>query len=211
MEALEQVSEPTTHFFNKSGLRASCPLRALLLILLIVRDMRDASITAVTIDVIGVDGFVDISLVEAPALERGGCGDCGKGRNGGKRGEAVFWGDMKPVVVATGEGSERCCWWICNPVGVGLAGKGQMVVSRTNLSFGATRSQWWCVAQQLAKEGGLHEDYIGYKATGKGSERWCWWLYNPGYWHLNQRRGNGVRMLDDGLLGSMCYPASFCT
>eukprot|EP00978_Attheya_sp_CCMP212_P014463 scaffold36889_cov64-Attheya_sp.AAC.4 len=29
-------------------------------------------------------GFVDISLVEAPAIKMGGCGACGKGRNGGK-------------------------------------------------------------------------------------------------------------------------------
>jgi hypothetical protein len=35
-------------------------------------------------------------------------------------------------------------------------------------------------------------------ATVKGSERWCWWLFNPGYWRLNQRRGNGVRILDVG-------------
>eukprot|EP00978_Attheya_sp_CCMP212_P000778 scaffold1588_cov40-Attheya_sp.AAC.2 len=65
----------------------------------------DASITAaVTIDVMGGDGFVDISLVEAPALKRGGCGACGKrkGGNGGKRGETVFWGDTKPVVVVCG-------------------------------------------------------------------------------------------------------------
>eukprot|EP00978_Attheya_sp_CCMP212_P017760 scaffold47821_cov79-Attheya_sp.AAC.1 len=58
-----------------------------------------SSITAGTIDVIGGDGFVDISLVEDPALKMGGCGACGKGkgRNGGKRGETVFWGDTKPV------------------------------------------------------------------------------------------------------------------
>jgi hypothetical protein len=24
--------------------------------------------------------------------------------------------------------------------------------------------------------------------TVKGLERWCWWLFNPGYWLLNQRR-----------------------
>eukprot|EP00978_Attheya_sp_CCMP212_P047047 scaffold421196_cov56-Attheya_sp.AAC.1 len=65
---------------------------------------------------------------------------------------------------AIGKGSERWCWWLFNPVGVGLAGKGRMVVSETKLSFGAIRSQcqWWCVAQQLAKEGGLNEEYIGY-------------------------------------------------
>eukprot|EP00978_Attheya_sp_CCMP212_P039849 scaffold211270_cov35-Attheya_sp.AAC.1 len=45
-------------------------------------------------------GFVDISLVEAPAVKRGGCGACGKGRNGGKWDETVFWGDSTiPVVV----------------------------------------------------------------------------------------------------------------
>eukprot|EP00978_Attheya_sp_CCMP212_P011526 scaffold28463_cov64-Attheya_sp.AAC.1 len=57
-----------------------------------------------TIDVMGGDGFVDILLVEAPALKRGGCGACGKGkgRNGGKWGETVFWGDTKPVVVVCG-------------------------------------------------------------------------------------------------------------
>eukprot|EP00978_Attheya_sp_CCMP212_P015208 scaffold39174_cov30-Attheya_sp.AAC.3 len=41
---------------------------------------------------------------------------------------------------------------------------------------------WWCVAQEVGKRG-------------------------PGYWRLTQRRGNGVRMLDDGLLGSTCYPS----
>eukprot|EP00978_Attheya_sp_CCMP212_P034527 scaffold144955_cov48-Attheya_sp.AAC.1 len=56
---------------------------------------------AVTIDVMGGVGFVDIPLVEDPAVERGGCGACGtgKGRNDGKRAETVFWGDTKPVVV----------------------------------------------------------------------------------------------------------------
>ena len=49
------------------------------------------------------------------------------------------------------------------------------------------------------------------KPKVKGSERWRWWVFNTGYWRLNQRRGNGVRMLDDGLLGFTCYPASFCT
>eukprot|EP00978_Attheya_sp_CCMP212_P024586 scaffold77500_cov43-Attheya_sp.AAC.1 len=88
--------------------------------------------TAVTINVMGGVGFVDISLVEDPAVERGGCGACGmgKGRNDGKRGETVFWGDPKPVVVvcgAAGKGSERWCWWLFNPEGVGLAGKGRMV------------------------------------------------------------------------------------
>eukprot|EP00978_Attheya_sp_CCMP212_P040205 scaffold217025_cov55-Attheya_sp.AAC.2 len=60
--------------------------------------------TAVTIDVMGGVGFVDISLVEHPVVERGGCGACGtgKGRNDGKRGETVFWGDTKPVVVVCG-------------------------------------------------------------------------------------------------------------
>jgi hypothetical protein len=43
--------------------------------------------------------FFDISLVEAPAVKRGGCGACGKGRNGGKQDEIVFWGDTKLVVV----------------------------------------------------------------------------------------------------------------
>eukprot|EP00978_Attheya_sp_CCMP212_P025703 scaffold83197_cov63-Attheya_sp.AAC.1 len=38
-------------------------------------------------------------------------------------------------------------------VGVGLAGKGRMVGSGTKLSFGAIRSQWWCVAQQVGKRG----------------------------------------------------------
>eukprot|EP00978_Attheya_sp_CCMP212_P021494 scaffold62842_cov68-Attheya_sp.AAC.2 len=40
-----------------------------------------------------------ISLVEAPAIKRGGCGPCGKERNGGKQDETVFWGNTKPVVV----------------------------------------------------------------------------------------------------------------
>eukprot|EP00978_Attheya_sp_CCMP212_P012477 scaffold31133_cov52-Attheya_sp.AAC.3 len=43
-------------------------------------------------------GFVEISLVEAPAIKRGGCGACGKGRNGGKRDNTVF------VVI-------RSQWW----------------------------------------------------------------------------------------------------
>ena len=43
-------------------------------------------------------GCVDISLVEAPVVNRGGRGACGKGRNGGKRDKTVFWGDTKPVV-----------------------------------------------------------------------------------------------------------------
>eukprot|EP00978_Attheya_sp_CCMP212_P005697 scaffold12798_cov43-Attheya_sp.AAC.1 len=47
-------------------------------------------------------GFVDIFLIEAPAVKRGGCGACGKGRNGGKRDETVFWGDTKPPVVVCG-------------------------------------------------------------------------------------------------------------
>eukprot|EP00978_Attheya_sp_CCMP212_P027899 scaffold94689_cov42-Attheya_sp.AAC.1 len=59
------------------------------------------------IDVMGGVGCVDISLVEAPALKRGGCGACGKGRNGGKRSETVFWVDMKPVVVCGAAVGER--------------------------------------------------------------------------------------------------------
>eukprot|EP00978_Attheya_sp_CCMP212_P011792 scaffold29318_cov65-Attheya_sp.AAC.4 len=53
----------------------------------------DTSITAVTIDFMGGDGwcgFVDISLVEAPAVKRGGCGACRKGRNGGKQENLSF-------------------------------------------------------------------------------------------------------------------------
>eukprot|EP00978_Attheya_sp_CCMP212_P014692 scaffold37559_cov55-Attheya_sp.AAC.1 len=52
----------------------------------------------------GGDGFVHISLVEDPALKRGGCGACGKGkgRNGGQRVKTVFWGNTKPVVVVCG-------------------------------------------------------------------------------------------------------------
>eukprot|EP00978_Attheya_sp_CCMP212_P007767 scaffold18082_cov29-Attheya_sp.AAC.1 len=42
-------------------------------------------------------GFIDISLVEDPAIKRGGCGACGKGTNGGKRDDTVFWGGTKPV------------------------------------------------------------------------------------------------------------------
>eukprot|EP00978_Attheya_sp_CCMP212_P019461 scaffold54518_cov51-Attheya_sp.AAC.1 len=42
-------------------------------------------------------GFVDIYLVEAPAVKRGRCGACGKGMNGGKWDETVFWGNTKPV------------------------------------------------------------------------------------------------------------------
>eukprot|EP00978_Attheya_sp_CCMP212_P020102 scaffold57184_cov67-Attheya_sp.AAC.2 len=38
-------------------------------------------------------------------------------------------------------------------VGVGLAGKGGMVGSGAKLSFGAIRSQWWCVAQQVGERG----------------------------------------------------------
>eukprot|EP00978_Attheya_sp_CCMP212_P002544 scaffold5152_cov60-Attheya_sp.AAC.10 len=78
----------------------------------------DASIiTAVTIDVLtdgdgwlGV-GFVDISLVEAPAVKSGGCGACWKGRNGGKRDETVFWGDTKPVVVCGAVGWRKRVDW----------------------------------------------------------------------------------------------------
>eukprot|EP00978_Attheya_sp_CCMP212_P041185 scaffold232819_cov55-Attheya_sp.AAC.1 len=40
----------------------------------------------------------------APAIKRGGCGACGKGTNGGKRDETVFWGDTKPVVVCGAAG-----------------------------------------------------------------------------------------------------------
>jgi len=41
-------------------------------------------------------GFVDISLVEAPVVKRGGgCGAYRKGRNGRKWDETVFWGDTK--------------------------------------------------------------------------------------------------------------------
>eukprot|EP00978_Attheya_sp_CCMP212_P005087 scaffold11223_cov57-Attheya_sp.AAC.12 len=60
--------------------------------------------------------FVDISLVEAPAIKR---------------------------------------------VGVGLAGKGGMVGSGMKLSFGAIRSQWWCVAQQgRGQRGGVGGYYL---------------------------------------------------
>eukprot|EP00978_Attheya_sp_CCMP212_P027531 scaffold92229_cov60-Attheya_sp.AAC.1 len=38
-------------------------------------------------------------------------------------------------------------------VGVGFVGKGGMVRSGTKLSFGAIRSQWWCVAQQVGERG----------------------------------------------------------
>eukprot|EP00978_Attheya_sp_CCMP212_P033718 scaffold137430_cov61-Attheya_sp.AAC.3 len=53
---------------------------------------------------IDVMGGVGISLIVAPALKRGGCGTCGKGRNDGKRGETVFWGTTKPVVVCGAAG-----------------------------------------------------------------------------------------------------------
>eukprot|EP00978_Attheya_sp_CCMP212_P031147 scaffold116702_cov36-Attheya_sp.AAC.1 len=43
-------------------------------------------------------------------------------------------------------------------VGVGLVGKGGMVGSGTKLSFGAIRSQWWCVAQQVGEKDGLNEE-----------------------------------------------------
>eukprot|EP00978_Attheya_sp_CCMP212_P021700 scaffold63753_cov53-Attheya_sp.AAC.1 len=57
-------------------------------------------------------GFVDISLVEDPVVERGGYGACGtgKGRNDGKRGGTVFWGDTKPVVVVCGATGWRVNW-----------------------------------------------------------------------------------------------------
>jgi hypothetical protein len=51
--------------------------------------------------------FVHISLAEDPAIKRGGCGACRKGRNGGKRGKTVFWGDMKPVVVCGAAGWQK--------------------------------------------------------------------------------------------------------
>ena len=64
----------------------------------------DASISsgAVTINVMGGVGFVDISLVEVPAVKRGECGACEKGRNGGKQDETVFWGDTELVLVVCG-------------------------------------------------------------------------------------------------------------
>jgi hypothetical protein len=49
-------------------------------------------------------GFVDISLVEAPAVKWGECGACGKGRNGGKWDNTVFWGNMKLVMVCGAAG-----------------------------------------------------------------------------------------------------------
>eukprot|EP00978_Attheya_sp_CCMP212_P001427 scaffold2994_cov29-Attheya_sp.AAC.2 len=58
------------------------------------------------IEWVGV-GFVDISLVEAPVVKRGGCGACGKGRNGGKWDETVFWGDTMPVVVCGAAGWQK--------------------------------------------------------------------------------------------------------
>eukprot|EP00978_Attheya_sp_CCMP212_P031959 scaffold122722_cov42-Attheya_sp.AAC.2 len=78
--------------------RCRCNRAAATFLLLLSRSMS----------LVGV-GFVDISLVEAPALKRGGCGACGKekGRNGGKRGETVFWGDTKPVVVCGAAVGER--------------------------------------------------------------------------------------------------------
>jgi hypothetical protein len=40
-------------------------------------------------------------LVESQAIERGGCGNCSKGRNGGKRDKIVCGGeDTKPVVLS---------------------------------------------------------------------------------------------------------------
>eukprot|EP00978_Attheya_sp_CCMP212_P019034 scaffold52827_cov55-Attheya_sp.AAC.1 len=86
-------SDPYTYNrqFQKSTSSCRCDRAAATLLLT----------TAGTIDVMGGVGFVDISLVEDPAVERGGSGACGtgKGRNDGKRGETVFWGNMKPVVV----------------------------------------------------------------------------------------------------------------
>eukprot|EP00978_Attheya_sp_CCMP212_P020371 scaffold58223_cov34-Attheya_sp.AAC.7 len=38
------------------------------------------------------------SVRTTPVVNRGGCGACGKGRNGGKWDETVFWGNTKPVV-----------------------------------------------------------------------------------------------------------------
>jgi hypothetical protein len=49
-------------------------------------------------------GFIDISLVEAPAFKRGGCGACGKEANDGKGDETIFWGDTNPVVVCGATG-----------------------------------------------------------------------------------------------------------
>eukprot|EP00978_Attheya_sp_CCMP212_P047048 scaffold421196_cov56-Attheya_sp.AAC.2 len=52
-----------------------------------------------------VMGLLKFPLMKIqPLTEVGGCGACGrgKGRNGGKRGETVFWCDTKPVVVVCG-------------------------------------------------------------------------------------------------------------
>eukprot|EP00978_Attheya_sp_CCMP212_P024583 scaffold77491_cov56-Attheya_sp.AAC.2 len=69
---------------------------AAMLLVLLSRLMSRAGMVGV--------GFIDISLVKAPAVKRGGCGACGKGTNGGKRDETVFWGDTKPVMVCGAAG-----------------------------------------------------------------------------------------------------------
>eukprot|EP00978_Attheya_sp_CCMP212_P023200 scaffold70488_cov59-Attheya_sp.AAC.2 len=55
----------------------------------------------------GGAGFIEISLLEVPAIKRGGCGACWKGRNDGKRDETVFWGNTKPVVVCGAAGWQK--------------------------------------------------------------------------------------------------------
>jgi hypothetical protein len=55
----------------------------------------NASITNAIIDIAGGDGGIIfyIYLVEAPAVKRGVCRACSKGRRVGKRSETVFLGD----------------------------------------------------------------------------------------------------------------------
>eukprot|EP00978_Attheya_sp_CCMP212_P032992 scaffold131179_cov59-Attheya_sp.AAC.1 len=57
-----------------------------------------------------VMGLLTFPLLKLQPLRGvGGCGACGKGkgRNGGKRGETVFWGNTKPVVVVCGTAGWR--------------------------------------------------------------------------------------------------------
>eukprot|EP00978_Attheya_sp_CCMP212_P046817 scaffold413611_cov28-Attheya_sp.AAC.1 len=58
-------------------------------------------------------GLLTFPLLKIQRLR--GCGACGtgKGRNDGKQGETVFWGDTKPVVVVCGAaGWQKRADWV---------------------------------------------------------------------------------------------------
>eukprot|EP00978_Attheya_sp_CCMP212_P020101 scaffold57184_cov67-Attheya_sp.AAC.1 len=149
-----------------TSLRAACPLRPLLSMLLIVRDTRllvdrvslrpccsYASTTAVTIDVIGGAGFVDISLVEVPV----GVGLVGKGKGGmvGSRAKLSF-------------GAIQSQWWWC---------VAQQVGERERTEFGVN----WIRLQGMGQRGGVG----GYLIL------WVWGLQERDKWWLQGRGRRG--------------------